>query len=959
MNASRAACLLVIRLIAVCTLALPGLAPAVAGPPAPTTPQTGAYAITDLGTLGGTYSIAYGVNNRGQVTGWSYTAGGASHAFLWQPGASAMTDLGLLGGTASAAYAISQGGSVVGYSVHAFLLQNGRLKLLPDNVNSVAGIGDAGQVVGRFTSPDGRLHAFRWQAGSLDDLGTLGGAPLDSSSAAAVNGLGQVVGASTDVNAGVNGHATLWNGGSKTDLGTFAPDAYSMARAINGAGQIVGDSYNDAPGLYTTPFLWTAAGGLTELPRPFAYPYGNALDINNFGQVVGDAGDTSYRTAVLWDGGTLIALQDLIPAGSGWQLNAAMSINDLGQIVGYGRIGSETHAFLLTPAPGGGSCLAARCLYGSVLDGDQAWDKHADLLAGVRVELRQNGVTAAGPQATQGGAYRFTGLAAGTYQVRVTLADAAHTPELFELRYSDAMTEALWAEVTVTLAAGDDNVRQDVVFTTGSRTAITDSNVSALNRVRLSAVAAIAYRARQYVDWLTGVLGASLNTAGRPAPVEIYTFSRCPDSDSAFYIDNRAIPDPACNTGTRTTEIYVGTIASAYPARQGENNSGPENQEWHELTHHLFATAVSETYCPGDTNHEGYDNPTTCDSLNEGLAEFMGAFFWTVAEGGDDSQYDHMTGADLESDNWEAWTAEQNGTGEHAAAEDLAVAALLWDLTDTHVDAESTQVIGRSNLHVGVVYTDTLELDIRTLWSVISDAHPTTVAALRDALFASPLVPAAYKTVSLDLDANGISDVAPLDVPFLMHGFYPVLLAEQGTDHHHYDVEIAVKLGLPGTARNRAVGRTDHHDNGSGGVIPRFSTPYLPHSYLGLTALGAGGAPLPGATAVLTLTYPELIVSVTQPFTAAVDSLLYFELPPYYRGYRAPGQPLPPCSTLRDYVVTVTLRATWQGLTSPDVYQFTNCEWIQALDAATGDYALAYTFTFPGVTTVLLPATLR
>ena len=39
--------------------------------------------VTDLGTLGGTYSQAEAISNRGQVVGRSFTTDGEVHAVLW------------------------------------------------------------------------------------------------------------------------------------------------------------------------------------------------------------------------------------------------------------------------------------------------------------------------------------------------------------------------------------------------------------------------------------------------------------------------------------------------------------------------------------------------------------------------------------------------------------------------------------------------------------------------------------------------------------------------------------------------------------------------------------------------------------------------------------------------------------------------------------------------------------
>ena len=60
--------------------------------------------------------------------------------------------------------------------------------------------------------------------------------------------------------------------------------------------------------------------------------------------------NSEYHAFVSFNGAKMQDLNKLIPRRSGWVLGEADGINAAGQIVGYGTVGSQTHAFLLTPA---------------------------------------------------------------------------------------------------------------------------------------------------------------------------------------------------------------------------------------------------------------------------------------------------------------------------------------------------------------------------------------------------------------------------------------------------------------------------------------------------------------------------------------------------------------------------------------------------------------------------------
>jgi probable HAF family extracellular repeat protein len=320
------------------------------------------FAVTDLGTLGGTSSTAMVINGPGQVAGMIITTSGAAHTFFWSR-ATGMLDLGVLGTSWGSArsypYGINDAGQVVGNSTtnsslnHAFLWTQGDgmvdLGVLPGanpaNQSWAQAMNASGEVVGYSFFDVGNFHAFRWtQATGMVDLGTLGG---DASKALAVNDAGQIAGIGYTPRG--YGHAFFWSAeDGMVDLGTLG-GLSSSAWAINRSGQVAGVS-KTASG-EDHPFLWTPGGGMVDLGTLPGSTGTSVMALNDSGRVLGGMTVNGHSHGFSWTQGT--GMVDLGSLGGentnpGGLMGPFRPLNNAGQAVGVSASPSGLHAFSWT-----------------------------------------------------------------------------------------------------------------------------------------------------------------------------------------------------------------------------------------------------------------------------------------------------------------------------------------------------------------------------------------------------------------------------------------------------------------------------------------------------------------------------------------------------------------------------------------------------------------------------------
>lgn len=315
------------------------------------------------GSPGNASSIALSINKLEQVVGSTSIPPipcGTSQcvynqSFIWDSvngmklvGTAANTQSSFLNGINKAGVAVGTAHpSTIGASpTVAFTYSNGAITALPhlsvQPVSMAYAIDDAGKVVGLSTASNGIHRAVAWVNGTITDLGTLPG--YNGSFAEGISDNGIVVGTATYSSVS-QPRAVWWDNNNVIRPLENTPTAFpSFAHSVNNSGVAVGDI-----NYYTLGYSIAVRYVNGQAERLNGNAPGFALDINNHGQIVGQYNFSSG--GFLWDNGKFYDLSTLIPPNSGWSIRSANSINDRGEIVGFGDHHGAFRGFLLRPKP--------------------------------------------------------------------------------------------------------------------------------------------------------------------------------------------------------------------------------------------------------------------------------------------------------------------------------------------------------------------------------------------------------------------------------------------------------------------------------------------------------------------------------------------------------------------------------------------------------------------------------
>jgi hypothetical protein len=238
--------------------------------------------------------------------------------------------------------AITRAGDVVinafdaqGHKRRAFIYSNHSLTGLAGNQTWARGSGTGSTIVGEWV-PEGKTttQAVYWNNAVPHPIGLCCGGMLK-----AVNERGDMIGDAYDAQG--HYHAFAWSPEGEQRI-IDPEDSYSSAVALNRAGHILlqvgSEAYLDD----------TRQLRRLDLSKTV---YNSAQAMNDCDVVVGGYGpDSEHYRAFSWDATEGFRdLNSFIPGASGWKLQSATAINDLGEIVGIGELRGDDRGFLLIP----------------------------------------------------------------------------------------------------------------------------------------------------------------------------------------------------------------------------------------------------------------------------------------------------------------------------------------------------------------------------------------------------------------------------------------------------------------------------------------------------------------------------------------------------------------------------------------------------------------------------------
>lgn len=326
--------------------------------PVPNTSEGGpVYVAVALGELAARPQVSLGVlptdlNDSGQAVGTSN-----GRAFLWTA-AAGMTDLGSLPGEErSFAAAISPSGVVVGQTDVAGYLWSadaGMRELASEDpfVSEPHAVNAAGFVVGAVAS-EGLWVAAQWSADGVLRMRDFIGIGNDVNESWVIAG---------ELHGPGGPYAATWTAEGAPLVIPLAEDETGRAVAVNASGAVAGerelasDPFNAQPA--KRAFVWTREDGMRDLGAPPNTPASEGQitphDINDGGEIVGEAAGAAGSFAFLWDAAHgLRDLNDFISfdAEGGPQpvLQSAVAINNRGEILAYSWGTTGATAYLLRP----------------------------------------------------------------------------------------------------------------------------------------------------------------------------------------------------------------------------------------------------------------------------------------------------------------------------------------------------------------------------------------------------------------------------------------------------------------------------------------------------------------------------------------------------------------------------------------------------------------------------------